>query len=62
VKFDLPRIGLYFAISLTLYLASREIHIDSYPLLLVVKNGLILMFAVAVFLIEKPSFAILKKN
>jgi O-antigen/teichoic acid export membrane protein len=62
VKFELPRIGLYFALSLALYFVSDQVHFGSNTITLVVNNSLILLFAIVVYLIERPSFAILKKK
>jgi len=61
VKFEMLRIGLYFAISLTLYFVSRQISFESRAMELIVNNSLILLFASVVFFIEKPSFSLLKK-
>lgn len=60
VKYDFPRIGIYFALSLILYFLSTQIHINSKVLLLVVNNGLILIFVAVVFLMEKPKFKFIK--
>jgi O-antigen/teichoic acid export membrane protein len=60
VKYDFPRIGIYFALSLILYFLSTQIHIGSKVLELIVNNGLILIFVAVVFLMEKPSLAILR--
>jgi O-antigen/teichoic acid export membrane protein len=62
VKFELPRIGLYFALSLALYFVSDQVHFGSNTITLVVNNSLILLFAIVVYLVERPSFAILKKK
>jgi O-antigen/teichoic acid export membrane protein len=61
VKFEMLRIGLYFAISLTLYFVSRQISFESKAMELIVNNSLTLLFALVVFFIEKPSFSLLKK-
>ncbi len=60
VKYDFFRIGIYFGLSLILYFLSKEIHIDSKVLSLIVNNGLILIFVAVVCLMEKPTFALLK--
>jgi len=62
VDFDLPRIGLYFGLSLALYLISEQMHFSSNAITLILNNLMILVFATVVFLIERPSFAILKKK
>jgi O-antigen/teichoic acid export membrane protein len=61
VKYDFKRIGIYFGLSLILYFLSCQLRIDSRVLSLIVNNGLILIFVVVVYFMEKPSFAILKK-
>ncbi|HTB31252.1 MAG TPA: hypothetical protein VK808_04450, partial [Bacteroidia bacterium] len=58
--YDFPRIGIYFALSLILYFLSRQLRIDSRVLSLIVNNGLILIFVVVVYLMEKPTFALLR--
>lgn len=62
VNFDLPRIGIYFALSLTLYFLGMHIHAGSTTLTLIINNALILLFAVVVFFIEKPSLALLRRK
>jgi O-antigen/teichoic acid export membrane protein len=62
VKFDMLRIGLYFAISLTLYFVSQQISFESKAMGLIINNSLILLFAAVVYLIEKPSFSLVKKQ
>ncbi len=59
VKFDLTRIGIYFALSLILYFLSVRIVLDSKLLSLIVNNSLILIFVAVVFFMEKPTFALL---
>jgi len=61
VKFDMARIGIYFALSLTLYVISGYIH-GSKAVTLVIDNAMILAFAAVVFLAERPTLAILKKK
>jgi len=60
VKYDFFRIGIYFSLSLILYFLSKEIQIDSKVLGLIINNGLILIFVVVVFLMEKPSLALIR--
>ena len=62
VKYDLVRIGLYFALSLTLYFLGMQLHFGSNVLTLIINNGLIVLFAAAVFFIEKPSLAVFKRK
>ncbi len=62
VKFDMPRIGIYVALSLILYLVSGQLHFESNTIVLAINNCLLLLFALVVFFIERPSFAILKKK
>ena len=62
VKFELSRIGLYFGLSLALYFVSDQVHFGSNTVTLVVNNSLILFFAIVVYLVERPSFAILKQK
>jgi O-antigen/teichoic acid export membrane protein len=60
VKYDFFRIGIYFALSLILYFMSTQINLDSKVLMLIINNGLILIFVAVVYFMEKPSFALLK--
>lgn len=62
VKFDMLRIGTYFALSLALYFVSEHVHFGSNTVNLILNNAMILVFAVVVFLVEKPSFALLRKK
>jgi O-antigen/teichoic acid export membrane protein len=62
VKFDMLRIGLYFGLSLTLYFVSEHIHIGSNAVTLIFNNGMIIAFAVIVYLVERPTLAILNKK
>ncbi|HTA84354.1 MAG TPA: oligosaccharide flippase family protein [Bacteroidia bacterium] len=62
VKFDMPRIGLYFALSLTLYFVSEHIHMGSTAINLVFDNGMIVAFAIIVYLVERPTLTILNKK
>lgn len=61
VKYDFFRIGIYFALSLFLYFLSTQINLNSKILTLLINNGLILIFVAVVYLMEKPSFALLNK-
>ena len=60
VKYDFKRIAIYFGLSLILYFLSTQVTIDSKVLALIANNGLILVFLIVVYLMEKPSFALLK--
>ena len=62
VKFEMSRIGLYFGLSLTLYFISEYIHIGSNAITLIFNNGMIIAFAIIVYLAEKPTLAILNKK
>lgn len=61
VKFDLVRIGIYFALSFILYYASTILTFESKNILLLVNNFLILIFVVIVFFIERPVFVLPKE-
>jgi hypothetical protein len=56
VKYDFFRIGIYFALSLILYFVSTRINVDSKVLELVINNGLILIFVVVIYFMEKSQF------
>ncbi len=61
VKFELLRIGGYFALSLTLYFLCTWFSFSSRTMELVVNNLMIVLFLGVVLLIEKPSLAMFKK-
>jgi len=60
VKYDFFRIGIYFALSLILYFMSTQINLDSRVLMLIINNGLILLFIAVVYFMERSSFSLLK--
>lgn len=64
VKFDLPKIGFYTGLSLTLYFLSISIHFSTTGLSLVFNNFLIILFIAILFFIEKPIMSLnpLKRN
>jgi O-antigen/teichoic acid export membrane protein len=56
IKYDFFRISIYFALSLILYFLSTQINVDSKVVALVINNGLILIFLIVVYFMEKSYF------
>ncbi|NNM95257.1 MAG: oligosaccharide flippase family protein [Bacteroidia bacterium] len=61
VKFDLMRIGIYFALALIVYYTAKGFTFGSETLMLLANNLLIVLFIAIVFFIERPVFVLPKE-